>query len=75
MVGSFPLWYWNINVPISSSYIFVIGNFLEGGLEQQFDIDLDSMIFIIFWCICFSAAMSNSRPNRRFRAAKFRFSL
>ena len=53
MVGSFPLWYWNTNLPISSSYIFVIENFLEGVLELQFDIDLDSMIFIIFWCICF----------------------
>jgi len=37
-----------MNLPFSSSYIFVIDNFLEGVLELQFDIDLDSMIFIIF---------------------------
>jgi len=33
---------------MSSLYIFVIDNFLEGGLELQFGIDLDSMICIIF---------------------------
>jgi len=65
MLGSFPSWYWNINVPIFNSYIFVIDNFLEGGLELLFDIDLDSMIFIIFWCICFSGfkAVSAALPQ------------
>ena len=65
MVGSVPLWYWNINLPIYSSYIFVIDNFLEGVLELQFDIDLEPIIFIIFWCICFSGfkAVSQSLPQ------------
>jgi len=39
--------------PLFNSYIFVIDKFLEGGLELQFDNDLDSIIFIICSCICF----------------------
>jgi len=65
MVGSFPLWYWNINLPIYSSYIFVIDKFLESGLELQFGNDLDSVIFIIFWCICITGfkAISPALPQ------------
>jgi len=37
-----------MNLAISSSYILVIDNFLEGVLELQFDIDLDSMILLSF---------------------------
>jgi len=38
---------------------------MEGVLKLQFDIDFDSMIFIIFWCICFSGceAVSPAMPQ------------
>jgi len=63
MVGCLPLW--NTNLPISSSYMYFIDIILEGGLVLQFDDDLNSMIFNIFWCICFGGftAVSPALPQ------------